>query len=90
MEDVFICGIAITGMVLGYKLLSELIAAISGRPKKMGRRKRHQPPPPPVETITRETNDELIARARAMQRRIETLEAIIASEREKGASHEHA
>ena len=84
MEELVVGGIAITGMVLGYKLLSQLIAAFSRRPVEgVGRRRRHrrrEPVAPVPVPVPNESPDELLARAEAMQRRIQTLEEIIASE----------
>jgi len=85
MEDIVVGGIAITGMVLGYKLLSQLIAAFSRKGVegngRRGRHRRRGPVPPVPVPEPDESPDELLARAEAMQRRIQTLEEIIASER---------
>ena len=75
--------IAIIAMVLGYKLISQIISrAKTPSEHKSFRRSRRKPPVcPEPEPEPYESPDLLIERAEAMQRRINTLEEIIAAER---------
>ena len=69
--------IALVAIICGYKLLSQIIAAIVREKPREKPGRRHQPNP----NIVREDPGELRARAEQLQKRIATLEEIIASER---------
>jgi hypothetical protein len=78
MEE-FVLVIPILAMVLTYKLLSKMIEAKQARRLTAGR-----PVPPLCDksySDMEESPEELRARAELMQRRIQVLEEIIASER---------
>ncbi|MDJ0838612.1 MAG: hypothetical protein QNK37_18995 [Acidobacteriota bacterium] len=74
--------VAITAIVLGYKLLSQLITRVKAPSEhksfRMSRKKPVEPPPIPE---LYDPPEVLLARAEEMQRRIDTLEEIIAAER---------
>ena len=81
MEEMpFVFVIVITGMVLTYKLLSQIITRAKG-PRPSRRKTPYEPVPAMASGLSAEEVDELIVRAQEMQRRIVTLEEIVAAER---------